>query len=290
MILVWMLVHLLGFGQVGDDTTPMKYSTHIYSITMGVEGNTPLWRIFNGHLTVNEIESGAYTALVRNVDYGADPDAIVDGDALFTVEFNGNMAAGNYTIAYKENNEDECFKTKILPIVLQEAFDVDVEDLLGAQTCPDLSNLPQQPEFDDFQTVITYTITMATPAIGLGYVDEWAFNYKVLVQGQTGSIDGTIAKVEIDFNDDGIDDTQTPVGSVSLYTNSVTVPNLPPDNLIYTVVLNVYINDVLGDSQDIELELSGIEGSYSEFDSDANNKTNIVVLNMPDVGDIEPLN
>jgi hypothetical protein len=260
---------------------------------MGQEGNTPVWRIFEGQLSVNDVESGTFTALQRNTAYNVVKDDIEAGEAIFTVEYIGNMNAGNYTVAYTENNIDECFKTEILQIEMQESFNVDValvsEDDAGR--CPDLSGSPQNPGFADYRTIIPYRLTLETPDVAVGYVDEWSFNYNITVTSNGGSTDATVHSVEVDYNEDGgIDDTDTPSGSVSFYSQSVVVPNQNPDP-VANVILYIYINDVLGEAQNVEVEITGIEGSYLEVDGNSEGNTaQNGIWSMPDVGSISSLN
>lgn len=295
--ILWVLLLVMAkcvFAQVGNNLTPMQYATHTYRITMGAEGNIPLWRIYSGHLSVNQIESGSFTALQRNVDYTVLADEISTGDAVFTVEYNGNMDPGAYTICYKENNEDECFKTEILEIDMQSPFDVDMTlaDAADAANCPDMSAVPQQSG-TLYQTTIPYRIEIVYPLLGGpegGYAGEWSFNYQVSADGQGALDNARIAAINFDYGDDLTNDlTHTPAGNVSSYSGSVTVPNNNPD-AVQVVVMYVTFNDVLGVAQDISVELSGIEGSWYEVDSDLNNSVSNTIFSMPAAGDINALN
>ncbi|MDA3817945.1 MAG: hypothetical protein PF486_11245 [Prolixibacteraceae bacterium] len=298
ILLTAFLLMLVQFSmaQVGGNNSPLIFSTHTYRIVMGLETNIPSWRIYSGHLTTVEIESGSYETdrLVRNTDYTVNEDEIEGGIALFEVFFNNptQMPVGDYTIAYNEINGDNCFKTVIYHIQLHTQFDVDValDDALDAADCSDYSDSPQLPDFEDFQTRIPYRVTLVYPDAGTTYGgDEWSFRFTATASGQDGGDDATVALVEVDFSDDAtIDQTLTPTGTPSSYSEVVTVDN--SSTKIHDVIVWVTYNDVLGVSQDIEFELTEIDGSYIENDVDNLNRVTHEIFEMPDVGDIIVLN
>lgn len=289
-VMVLTAITLGASAQVGGDSSPLQHSRHTYSIVMGYEANSPSWRIFSDHLSVADIEGGSYTPLTRNVAYSVVLDDIDGTDAIFKVEFNGTMTAGNYTMAYKENTADDCFKTEILQFVLHPSFDVDVALLVAGdlQDCGDLSGDPQLPGFTAFKTTIPYAVNLVSPDAGTGYEgSQWSFRFTVSAVGQSGGTSATIESVGLDFNGDGIDQTLTPGALASVYSETVLVSNLPAVSL---VVLQVTYNDVLGVSQNVRCELTEIEGAYLEIDADNSNRVDHEIYAMPAAGDIIALN
>lgn len=292
ILLTLLTLSLVAGAQIGGNTSPMQYSTHTYSIVMGEEDNTPLWRIYSGTLSVADVESGSYTPLTRNVDYAVNNDDISGGVAFIEVRFTGAMAPGDYTVAYEETNDDDCFKTEILEIEMQAPFDVDVALLNSAdeEDCPDLSGDLQLPGFTDYQTAVAYNVTIENPDPSANdYAgDSWSFRFTVTASGQGGGSSATIDSVEVDYGyDTVVEETLTPGSTVSTYSSVVTVDN---DPAVSQVVLTVYFSDALGVTQDIDFELSEIEGSYLELDTDLSELEENVIYAMPDVGDISALN
>jgi hypothetical protein len=287
-----MLLSASVMAQVGDKFTPMQYSTHTYSVEMDEETNTPVWKIYKNHITANDVESGNFEAdlQTRNSDYLVLSDDIESGVAIIKIQYNGNMEPGNYTIAYRETNNDFCYKTLVKTITMQGPFDVDVElnNVSDADDCPDLSDEFKDPDADDYQTTIAYKISLVNPDPDTddGYSgSSWSFNYDVEIEGRVAGQNSSIATVLVEYA--GYSNEITVTGNPSVYDNSLTVDNDPQ---VDEVIISVTYNDQLGVTQDVLFEISEIEGAYTEFDIDPFERVTNIIYGMPDVGDITAIN
>jgi hypothetical protein len=289
--LLLLILSIIIKAQVGGNVTPMQYSTHTYSVDMEEESNNPVWKIYSGHISANDIESGGFEAnlVTRNVQYTVNSDDIIEGEAIIEILFNGNMVPGLYTISYLETNDDLCFKTIVLHITMQGPFDIDVnlDNPADAANCPDLSDLFKDPLATNYQTTIPYSISMVNPDTDDGFYSgsTWTFNYAVQITGRSAGLNSTIASVLIEY--DGYSQLITLPGTSSAYNNSLTVNN---SSTVTEVLISVTFNDQLGVTQDVRFELSEIEGAYLESDVDGFDRVDHVIFGMPDVGVITALN
>ena len=317
LLAVLLVVGLQGFSQIGGNFLPLQYSVHTYSIVMDDEAYEAVWGIYPYGTTEAQIMADhTSTALVAGVAYSnlnIDP-AKTGGRAYFKVQFNGNMAVyngseapspedhvGEYVIGYLETTIDgnACATAVVKPITLYSPFDVDIA--LGASEDPakcaddaDASLIYHLPKDTVFQTTVVYQVTVEYPDASVGgYVrdDEWTFDYQIIVDGEGSGTNGTIESIKVE----GITTTLNPTipSGSSSFTGTCLVEPSQATPLIFTVVYN----DVLGVTQNIQLIISNILGSFSEPDIDEVNGTqnnNNVVSNtiyaMPDVGYIEEWN
>jgi hypothetical protein len=302
-----MFLLLLGVGntvwaQIGGQFTPLQYSTHTYSIAMGDANFTPVWGVYVEGTDEGDIESGL---AVEASDYEVYETKKLAGIAYFTVRFADNntaMATGNYVIGYKETTNDTklCTRAVVEPIILYNAFDVDValhEDE-NPFDCPDGSGDLKGQDLTS-TTTIDYVVYVEYPTAGVplnGYLglagggtEKWKFTFDVEVNGISGT-SATIASIEA--NALGMaTQTFSVTGTPSLYTGTCTVTPARLTPVTFTVVYN----DQLGVSQDVSFKIRAIEGAYQEPDIDevtgaAGNTVTHTIWAMPDVGAITALN
>ncbi len=256
---------------------------------MGDDDDAPSWKVFSGHISAQDIDLGLGTLMTRNVDYVVDGENITGGEARITIDFSGAMAPGNYTLAYKETNDEDCFRTVVLQFTLQPPFDVDVTlaNAGDAARCPDLSGKPEPPGFNTYRTTIRYLVSLTNPALPALYAGTyWQFRFTVTATGQGGGSSATVYEITADDGNNGsTDNTYTPASGLSTYSHDYSVLSANS-----AVLFTVTYNDVLGTEQNVRFELTAIEGSFLEIDVDANDRVDHIIYSMPDAGDIEAMN
>lgn len=285
VFLMTLMLSLKVFSQVGGNSSPLQNSTHTYSILMGDDEDAPSWRILSGTLTAQDIDLGLGVVVVRNVGYIVEREEISGGYARITIEFSGTMAPGNYTMAYKETNDDNCFRTVAYNFTLHPPMDVDVVLANGADAarCPDLSGTPEPPGFRAYRTTVSYIVRLTHPAVYAG--TNWQFRLIATVTGQSGASATVYQITADDGNDSTIDNTFTPAPGLSTFSQDYAV-----SNTYSQVLFTVTYNDVLGIDQNVRFEITAIEGSYLEIDVDASNRVDHTIYLMPAAGDLEAMN
>lgn len=288
VLLVIILSSVKGFTQVGGNSAPLQNSTHTYRIDMGDVDDIPSWRIFDGTIDASDIDLGLGTVMIRGVDYKVTNENISGGEAFITIDFSGAMAPGDYTLAYKETNDDNCFRTVAFSFTLHPPFDVDVElvNAADALRCSDLSGTPELPGFTNYRTSITYRVYLASPDPDVNEYDgNWQFRFIATATGQSGA-SASVYQVTADNGNNGsIENTYTPAVVLSTFSQDYAVSSAYSE-----VLFTVIYNDVLGVDQNIRFELTAIEGGFREIDLDNNDRVNHVIWAMPNAGDIEAMN
>jgi len=287
-------------AQIGGNTAPLQYSVHTYSIVMANTSYTPSWGLYPAGTTQSQIEGGTATALVDGTHYTMIPviPAIVGGRSYFKIQFStltNPTASAAYVVGYKEttNGSNLCVTAVVLDIRVWGPFDVDMSlnNLADAADCPDGSNDLRLPGDTEFQTTVSYLVTVVYPSLtDGGYITSaslpWSFNFEVSVDGGIGT-DGTISSITATAGGGFTQQDWTPPLNTSVFPNSCSVTPSSVTPVLFTIVYN----DVLGVEQDIYFKITDIRGPYGEQDIDVikgspGNSTANTVYAMPDVGDI----
>jgi hypothetical protein len=240
---------------VGDGSLPMRFSTHTYTVTMGLLGNEVVWNIYDNTATRERIDDGIDKPYSKTTDYIAISEVKNAGIASFTVNFTGNLLVGvTYRIAYREKSKDDCYTYQFFDFVIQQPIDIDVVQV--ANRCPDTDlQYLEGTGFPVTQSQLEYHVVLRNtdynPTGG-----SWYFTYTITVTGQGGS-SATIESVTYP----GYTFTQPPLQSTNSKNAIISVGSKDIQFL-------VTINDVLGVRQRIDFKLDNIEGAFSEKDVD----------------------
>ncbi len=277
LLLISIFVVTMANAQVhiGGTQTPMQYSTHTFSITMGNGANDVTWGIYDAGVTRPQIENSTATAYVSPGAYsiGIGSPSISGNVASITIRFDGSLLLHTtYQLCYIEKSSDECLAYEFLSFEIQDPIDIDIDPddfVRDSYICPDSSDYfivgNGTLTVPATQTTVTYHVVITNPnGVDSFYVPEpvnatnttWGFNYKIAVTGQSGA-SSTIAA--INFNPAMA--TITP--GTNVYDGSATFSNSVID---YEII--VTYNDVPGVSQRIDFNLTQIHGSYLEIDVD----------------------
>jgi hypothetical protein len=267
----FLFVFIIAFGakaqpEIGGYSTPLQYSIHTYTVTMGGATNNVEWDIYLPGVTRPEIDDGTALPLVKGSAYYVVSKTETAGIASFTVDFRGTMPTGEYLLAYREESADNCWDFQFLSFELFDPFDIDLDpaNTINNTDCPDTHMEYLEgtgtPDIPTTQTVIEYPVNMTYPGDDPYYITSsdpignWSFYFEVTVNGQGGS-DALINEISYD----GF--SVNPAAST--YTNLVTVPNN-----VREFIITVTYDDVAGITQEIDFELTQIEGTYGERDVD----------------------
>jgi len=276
LLLFFMFVGFLSNAQVhiGGTQTPLQYSTHTFSITMGNGANDVSWAIYDDGVTRPQIESGTATAHVSPTAYSiVGTPTKSAGVASITIRFDGNLLLHTtYQLFYIEKSSDQCLAFVPLEFVIQDPIDIDIDpdDLVrDLYFCPDSAENFIEGNgtlvVPVTKTTVVYHIAITDPSgTDTSYVPEpanatnttWGFNYQITVTGQSGA---SAIISEINFNPAMA--TVTP--GTSVYNGSATFQN----SVIDYEVLVTY-NDIPGVQQRVDFNLTQIHGSYLEIDVD----------------------
>ncbi|MGF7140916.1 hypothetical protein [Roseimarinus sediminis] len=312
-VLILTILHLHA-QEIGGKWDPLLNSVHTYQIPMGDISYTPNWGLYPSGTLAGAIEDGSAVAYTPGVDYDVIPlppaEQIKDGASFWKIQFNRNINENQgYVIGYKETTADgnKCLTAVVRDVMVHPPFDVDValnDDELSV-ACSENSGVLFQ-SVGTMQTEVVYKVFIEHPADDPGYLSEggrWSFKLNIKISGVTGN-NGSIASI------DATDRLPEEAGAVNLFsvapalgTDEYTTADImvnasgDPSATVTPVYLTVVYNEVLGESQNIELEIFSIYGSFEERDIDEVNNTregNNIVRHtkyaMPAAGDIIALN
>ena len=283
-----------GFAQdIGGNEQPMQYSTHTYTVTMDDISYSYLWNIYDSGATEAGIIDGSDLPFSKGTDFRvvSEGKTIATSKAYITIRFDGNLPINtDYQLVYREESGQSCYAYRFFPFTLNGLFDVDVDFTYTsdeAPRCPDDTGTPYSTAPTTQTDTISYTVTLNNPTylVDLG-VGNWSFQYDISTLGVGGNdaiVDSLIIFV------DGVAENHYS-NSTSSYSNSKTVSTSYKE-----VIIKVFYIHGLGVSQNIDFELTNIEGSYQEVDADVvvpatdNNVTNII-YNSPVAGNLQALN
>lgn len=293
--------------RIGGNMTPLLYSVHTYSISMGDVTYQPNWGLYPAGTAASEIEDGTAVALIPGTDFTVIElpftERIVSGRSYWKIQFNNNIAVSTpYVIGYKENTVDinECLTAVVQDIEVQGIFDVDValetpDD--DAARCGDESN-QLLIDTETIQTQVNYRVFINYPENPPGYVESggtgyWRFDFNITATGRGGAAaaDATIASITATDGATNIG-TWNPSPGTSSFDANIDVNPVSISPVYFTVTYN----EVLGVTQDISFSISTIRGAYLEPDIDeiSNrpdlNRVTHTIYAMPNVGQITAWN
>lgn len=307
VLLLLLMAVRFGYAQtsLGDNKTPLQFSTHTYSVTMGNANDQVSWRIYKYENTftdatlVNVLEADIrsatplYTPLIRNTDYVVKSDKTVGGTASIQIEFSKpTMPVGDYVLVYMEAapgaaGDEDCSSIAVYKFSLKAPIDAGIalSDGEKQQTCPDITGTPQ--EGNTSRTTTEYKVTLAYPnaASNERYAGvSWYFRYTVKTEGQGGA-SATIHSVRIKEDDATYSTVAENINSSS-YTNTYTAASASKQ-----IFIEVIYNDQLGVQQVASVEVTEVEGTYFESERTTdNNKVSQTFYAMPNLGTISALN
>jgi hypothetical protein len=259
----------------GDQTLPLKFSSHTYSVTMGNILNSVIWNIYDSTATRERIDEGIDHFYNKTTDYKVIDVGKDLTSAFITIEFSGNLTVWKkYKLAYREESADKCYIYKFFEFTIQPPIDIDIVQV--SNRCPD-SDLQYLEGTGSpvLHTTIEYHVVLRNTDYQPD--GDWSFNFQIIATGQSGA-SATIDTVRYgspSFGDplySGVTWSQPPlsssnVGSAAIHTT------------IHDVQFLVTFNDVPGVRQRIDFRLDQIEGAFGERDLD--------VLPPPKMGENE---
>lgn len=298
--------HAQSTYEIGGDSLPLYQSTHTYRVLMSNTLNESYWNLYEGTLTVAEVQSGDYTPLVAKTDYGVEIEN-AGGFAIITIRFLApSLAAthpinyddgtndGRYTLTYREITTDDykCFANEVFHIHVMPPIDIDIaQDVEDQYRCQDQSGLYQTT--DESQSEFVYTVYIEYPDTlangATGYSGTWEFYLNINTTGDVVGQHTTIAGVA---ENTGVVSITNDTG---IGTRTYGAKFEVTDENVHEIEITVTYNDVLGVTQDISVYLTGISGKFNEVDADEifGTQGNVIthtIYAMPAVGVLTALN
>lgn len=291
--------------EIGGDSVPLYQSTHTYRVEMSNTLNESYWNLYEGTLTVAEVQSGDYTPLVAKTDYGVEIEN-AGGFASITIRFLNPLPAatrpinydngtdpGRYTLTYRETTTDDykCFANEVFHIHVMPPIDIDIAHVGDEYRCQDNSEVYQNTTESQSEAVYTvfieYPDTLTTGTTG--YSGTWEFYLNVNTQGDVVGQHTTIAGVVA--NTGGV----TISNDTGIGTRTYGAKFEVTDANVHEIEFTVTYNDVLGVTQDITVNLTSISGRFNEVDADEifgteGNEITHTIYAMPAVGVLSALN
>ncbi len=291
--------------EIGGDSVPLYQSTHTYRVQMSNTLNESYWNLYEGTLTVAQVQSGDYTPLVAKTDYSVEIENagvyatitirfLAPGAAAANpIAYDNGSESGRYTLTYRETTVDDfkCFANEVFHIHVMPPIDIDIAHQGDQYRCQDESDVYKTNIESVSEAVYTvyieYPDTLTTGSTG--YSGTWEFYLNVSTQGEISGQNTTIADVVP--NTTGVYITNVTGIDTRTYGGKFEVT----DADVHEIQFTVSYNDVLGVTQEITVGLTGISGKFNEVDADEifggeGNQIKHTIYAMPAVGVLTALN